>query len=263
MTIIEETEEKQIINQNHDGNDKSIMVNELVVFDFDETIVDCNSDLFINALAPNQQIPKQFWQPDIHENDWTDYMQQVFIYLHHNGCTEKDYQKCLIKMPFVSGIKDLLFKLSKDCDRKRFESIIISDANSFFIKHFLVNHNLLNSFKEIFTNPAHFDDSGCLRIKQFHRQNWCQLSAKNLCKGHILKEYIAKRSKEQVHFDRISYVGDGSNDLCPALRLSERDLVFARYNFPLHRKAEGHRELQAQLIPFVDGDDIWKVICNN
>ena len=32
---------------------------ELVIFDFDETIVECNSDTFINVLAPNGKIPEE------------------------------------------------------------------------------------------------------------------------------------------------------------------------------------------------------------
>ena len=118
----------------------------------------------------------------------------------------------------------------------------------------------------MFTNPAHFDSDGQLTIERFHEQNWCQLSARNLCKGHILKEYITKRACDGVHFDRVNYVGDGSNDLCPSLRLTSRDRVFPRAGYPLHKLIPARvdsGELVAEVYPFNSGDDVWKVFCHD
>jgi len=74
-------------------------------------------------------------------------------------------------------------------------------------------------------------------------------------------EYINKRKTEDgVSFSRISYVGDGQNDVCPSLRLGPNDRVFARSGFPLHKRLAINQEFKAQLHPFVDGHDIWKVL---
>ena len=100
-------------------------------------------------------------------------------------------------------------------------------------------------------------------MERFHEQNWCNLSARNLCKGHVLKEYIAKRGTDGVKFDRINYAGDGSNDLCPSLKLGPNDRVFPRVGFPLHKLSVARAEtkdLQAAIFPFNSGDDIWKVL---
>lgn len=100
-------------------------------------------------------------------------------------------------------------------------------------------------------------------MERYHEQNWCPLSARNLCKGHVLKEYIAKRGVEGVTFERVNYAGDGSNDLCPSLKLSTRDRVFPRAGFPLAKLTAARaasKELQAQVFPFTSGEDIWKVI---
>lgn len=236
---------------------------ELVVFDFDETIINCNSDTHIKRMTPNGKFPAELWK-DEYDLNWTNYMQQVFIYLHQIGCNQEDYRKCLETIEFVPGMKDLLKNLSVGTNEKQFEVIIISDANSFFINHILEFNNLLHCFKKIFTNTGEFDEKGCLRITGYHQQDWCTLSAENLCKGHVLREYIDERAKlNQIEFSRISYVGDGSNDLCPSLKLSNKDLVFPRYDFRLHRLALEKiksSEMKAEVVPFQSGADIWNRI---
>ncbi len=118
---------------------------------------------------------------------------------------------------------------------------------------------------KIYTNPAKFDGRGCLQIDEYHEQTWCEISAHNLCKGYVLMEYIAKRKEEDgIAFSRISYVGDGQNDVCPSLRLGQNDRVFARSGYPLHKRLALNHDLKAQMHPFTNGHDIWKVLnpCN-
>lgn len=117
---------------------------ELVVFDFDETVVDCNSDTFINKLAPDGgRIPDEMVDKFLTDRDWTAYMQQVFNYLHQNGVTQDAYKQCLATMPLVDSMKWLFDQLhSTQCKEtnklnKRFDVIIISDANTFFINYSL------------------------------------------------------------------------------------------------------------------------------
>ena len=52
-----------------------------------------------------------------------------------------------------------------------------------------------------------------------------------MCKGDIIEEYIKERREQGVVYDFIAYSGDGENDLCPTLRLSENDLAFPRWGF--------------------------------
>lgn len=115
---------------------------ELVVFDFDETIVNCNSDTYINVLAPGGTIPDVIWTNFQCDKDWTAYMQQLFAYLKNAGVREEDYKRCLSTMPFVEGAKALFTSLATGTPRKRFEVIVISDANSFFINYTLKVHKL-------------------------------------------------------------------------------------------------------------------------
>ena len=57
-----------------------------------------------------------------------------------------------------------------------------------------------------------------------------------MCKQHILRDYLGRRSDERRRpFQRVFYVGDGANDVCPCLALGTADVAFARRDFPMHR----------------------------
>jgi hypothetical protein len=99
----------------------------------------------------------------------------------------------------------------------------------------------------------------------YHLQDFCKLSTKNLCKGHILDLYVAERAAVGVTFSQIAYVGDGRNDLCPSLRLSEKDLIFPREGFLLDKlirdmQNQEDLRLKAKIHTWKTGSDIMRVI---
>ncbi|KAL3831736.1 hypothetical protein ACJMK2_023452 [Sinanodonta woodiana] len=203
----------------------------LVAFDFDHTIIDENSDLSVIKLAPDGELPEEI-QAKYSDNGWTNYMGAIFEYLHKNGTTKDDFAKCINDIPFTSGFAELFQYLRDDC----FEVIIISDSNMKFIELFLENAEISNIVYAVYTNPAHFDNSGCLRIQYYHEQDWCDLSTVNLCKGHILQEHIKQRDRDGIRFRHVVYVGDGYNDLCPALTMKQHDYICPRKDFKLWRE---------------------------
>lgn len=200
----------------------------LVAFDFDHTIIDENSDLYVRKLAPNGEIPKDI--KDLYrDTGWTEYMGSIFQYLYENGITPEDMKAVMMEIKLVDGMKDLFQLLN--CER--FEVIIISDSNSVFIDWILKEFDIQKVCHKVFTNPAHFDEKGCLKIQYYHYQDWCQLSTVNLCKGQILESHIGTRKGEGVEFSQVAYIGDGTNDLCPCLKLSKTDLIFGREGYRL------------------------------
>lgn len=236
------------------------MKKHLVVFDFDHTIIDENSDLYIRKLAPNGELP-----PEIKERyspkGWTPFMRAVFHFLYDCQVQPDDILDCLLEINFVDGIIDLLKQLHK---AGGYEVIIISDSNSVFIEHIMQASGVRPLVHEIFTNFAHFDANGCLQISEYHTQNWCQLSSVNLCKGAIMEEFLDRRRRQGVDFDHVSYVGDGNNDLCPCLRLRTSDLVFPRLDYPLAKllnKDPGR--VKARVSPWRSGLDIADVLLND
>lgn len=226
----------------------------LVALDFDHTIVDDNTDIVARELVPSAKIP-----PDVNNlyksDGWTSYMGKIFELLHENGVTREKIHSAICNIPVTPGVDALLkFLHSKQC-----EAIIISDSNSVFISDWLRSSLLDITVQSVFTNPAHYDDNDCLRIQMYHVQNWCQLSTKNLCKGHILEGYIDKRRQEGTRFDHICYIGDGKNDLCPILRLSENDLAFPREDYALEKIIRKH-PVKAAIHPWNTGETIIDVI---
>lgn len=252
---------------------KNLIQRELVVFDFDETLVDCNSDTWIHQLAPNKKIPDELEYR--HGQDYFKHVQSVLAYLHTKNIKKEDYYECLSKMPSVTGIvESLIATLGKHPEK--YDMIILSDANSFFIDSYLKANSLENLFPTVLTNPARFSDDGQLLISEFHVQDYCSLSSRNLCKGEALKNYIGKRMLDHnTVYTCINYIGDGENDLCPSTKLSNRDRVFPREGFSLDRLCAKLKynsevcsvedvkklpELKASVIPWSTGVDILNVI---
>lgn len=81
-------------------------------------------------------------------------------------------------------------------------------------------------FEEIITNPAEFKESGLLEIKRrilasASQQHSCKVGCSaNMCKGEELEAFLERKGGRST-FDKIIYVGDGSNDFCPLLRLTK------------------------------------------
>ena len=119
---------------------------ELVVFDFDESIVDCDSDQLVCKLSPEGKVPKDIVEKYYNGHDTTEYMSQVFKYLHKTGVTEQDIRNCLKRMPLITGLKHLIINM-KNSGPKRFELIIISNANTVFIGQSLEFHRIDKAFR--------------------------------------------------------------------------------------------------------------------
>ena len=224
----------------------------LCAFDFDETIIDENSDKYILKLIPQgKSLPENV----IHlhsRSGWIEYMSKIFVYLQNIGITKHHILSCLEEIPFVNGLKDLFVNIKNLGG----DIIIISDSNSVFINHILKHHNLDNMVSAVFTNKSYFEGD-LLKICGYHEQDWCSLSTSNLCKGHILKDFINQSNSKGIHYDIVAFIGDGWNDLCPSLKLSSNDLIFPRTGFNLHKELGKYdQQLKALVFPWNSGHDI-------
>lgn len=249
---------------------KSLNQRELVVFDFDETIVDCNSDSWVHQLLEERKIPI-----DLEYRlgqDYFNHVQSVLEHLYTKGVRQEDYIKCLISMPAVEGIIDpLISSLAKMSDK--YDMIILSDSNSFFIDTYLEYMGLDKKILRVLTNPARFEEDGRLTIEEYHVQDYCSLSSRNICKGEALKNFIGKQMLDhKTVYSRVHYVGDGENDFCPSAKLGPRDYIFPRHGYALDRLCKKMMngqyypdngklpELKATVASWKNGQDILNTI---
>ncbi|KAK2168085.1 hypothetical protein NP493_1245g00011 [Ridgeia piscesae] len=239
-----------------DGPRQGVVKKFLIAFDFDDTVIAANSDLYICRLAPQGEIPQHI-KALYSKHGWTHYMSAIFTYLHENGTVPDDMLRCMREIDFINGMKGLFHFLNDN----NFDIIIISDSNSVFIDCILTSAGVAPLVQKVYTNPAKFDEKGQLHLDCYHLQDWCNLSTVNLCKGHILKTHVEEQRKIGVEYDVVCYVGDGSNDVCPCLKLSSRDIAFPRVGYKLMSELDRrHEEVNAKVIPWQSGSDIMEAL---
>jgi len=229
----------------------------LLIFDFDHTITDKNTDVEVQKLAPGGNIPQSSELRGLYSSQgWTQFMGAVFELLHQNNVTQVDILALMSSLEFTDGMETLLKKAVEDLSAT---IIIVSDSNSIFIQHILEVKNLSDLVDKVFTNPAWWDN-GKLCITPFHDQDSCQLSTRNLCKGQIVEDYLRDSKEKGKTFSYIGYVGDGKNDYCPSLRLAESDIVFPRLGYTLEKVIMEEKDktdkIKAEICCWASGETI-------
>lgn len=220
----------------------------LAVFDFDHTIVDHNSDIIArDIINPSNLIPNHKDYP----GNWTEYMQQVFNTLKHINISVKQIIDVISMMNSIEGIPYLLRTLYEN----NIDIIIASDSNSLFINNWLKHNELSDVVSCVYTNPAKIEND-CITIEPYTLQQTCNRCSKNMCKGNIIREHKLSKNKK---YDKILYFGDGNNDLCPILKLTQNDFAFPRLGYVLENLLKSHNT-QAKVMPWRTGDDIYKFL---
>jgi len=183
-------------------------------------------------------------------------MDEMMSRLHQQGITRQQMEERLRNIPFDQGmLKSLQLIHERGAD-----TILVSDANLFFIQCILKHHGLDAVFaaERIFTNGAMWDDKGRLCVSTFQPKDTphnCQRCPLNMCKGGIVQRYLQLCGP----YDRIVYVGDGSGGFCPVLSLRTCDFVLARRDFPLHNLCAYNPSVQATVRPWRDGAEAYRV----
>ncbi|KAK0225923.1 phosphatase phospho-type [Armillaria fumosa] len=205
----------------------------LIVFDFDWSMADQDSDRWIfEVLAPDLRRKMKTLKDDM---QWTDLVSQSLREAHARGITREQIEDALRIMPFHPGMGRGIKRLKEE-DNTTF--LCLSNANNIFITTILETQGLLPAFEEIVTNRAEWEPSGLLnlrrRIDPHGPQHDCTVGCSpNMCKGEELDAFLARHAPA---YDQIIYVGDGSNDFCPILRLRSQDMVLCRSFRGLQRR---------------------------
>ncbi|KAF2323530.1 hypothetical protein GH714_035936 [Hevea brasiliensis] len=178
------------------------MAGIVVVFDFDKTIIDVDSDNWvIDELGFtdlfNQLLPTM---------PWNSLMDRMMKELRSQGKTIDDIVEVLKRTPIHPRIVPAIQSAhALGCELR-----IVSDANLFFIETILKHLGLRDYFSEINTNSGFVDEEGRLRIPyhDFTRSSHgCSRCPPNMCKGLIIERIQASLAKEGNK--KIIYLGDG------------------------------------------------------
>ncbi|NXQ28706.1 PHOP1 phosphatase, partial [Alaudala cheleensis] len=231
----------------------------LLVFDFDETLVDENSD---DSVQRGRALPESLRQGPAAGSSYNEHMQRVLAALGEQGVRPAELRAVYENLPLVPGVAELFQLLRKH--RELLELVLISDANTFGIEAKLRAAGLRSQFRRVFSNPASPDGRGVLRLRPFHSHG-CPRCPANMCKGKVLGEYLAERGRQRRRFQRVFYVGDGANDFCPAGTLSENDVAFPRKGYPMHRLIQESQEKQpgafrAAVVPWESGLEVARYL---
>ncbi|KAG0380268.1 hypothetical protein BGX24_009279 [Mortierella sp. AD032] len=236
----------------------STISKRLFVFDFDWTLIEADSDLWVAENLAADLAKQQ--EDHIGKMVWTELQDLLLQRLYERGITQQDLEMTLREIPFTPEIIAAL-RLMKS---QGAELCIISDANTFYIEYILKVHGLEGVFSKIITNPAHFDTQGRLHVKRFHgldkEPHNCPLPCQpNLCKGQELQKLIDSQA-----WDQVVYMGDSTNDFCPSTRLqSSRDVVLARADLLLEKHIKLHLDMvKAQVIYWQSPADVLTITQN-
>ncbi|XP_028756275.1 inorganic pyrophosphatase 2-like [Neltuma alba] len=228
----------------------------VVVFDFDLTILDCDSDNWvIDELSATDLF--NHLRPTM---PWNSLMDRMMMEIHSQGKTIEDVAQVLKKVPMHPRIVPAIKAAhALGCDLR-----IVSDANAFFIETILEHLGIKQCFTEINTNPGFVDGEGRLRVLPYHdftkSPHGCPLCPPNMCKGKII-EKIQERIREEGKKKRMIYVGDGSGDYCPSMKLRESDFVMPRRDFPVWDLISREPSLlKAQVHGWSNGQDLETIL---
>lgn len=193
----------------------------LVVFDYDWSLINENSDTFIfKVLYP--QLLEQLRERRVSQPSWTrlvdDLLQQLA--LDKPGISAEVIRQTVAGVPILPRMLDA-FRLAGS--RTGVAVAIVSDANTVYIESMLEHYGLSSLVTEVVTNPAVFEQDhqrSSLRVRPYHDEtvkpaHGCPLCPSNMCKGIILDRLRRKHSAS-----RVLYVGDGTGDFCPATRMT-------------------------------------------
>ena len=238
----------------------------LLCLDFDRSLTDWDcGERLCDALAPElTSLLSQMESPA----NFIPATNAVLAEMHRRGISRDSIIRELHQMGSqefpVSSAKLLHWAAEKSSS---VEVCILSDCNSVFIGHVLKGAGVSSRISQVVTNQAGFERvrNGWFASSVEHRLvispchdegHSCGLCPSNLCKG---KELDRLRGAGQ-HTHTV-YVGDGANDLCPALRLGPNDVICARKGYSLASLLEKHHhKVKARKFLWSTHDELLNLI---
>ncbi|EEE56590.1 hypothetical protein OsJ_05950 [Oryza sativa Japonica Group] len=197
----------------------------VVVFDFDKTIIDCDSDNWVvDALGATARFDDLLCRLP-----WNSAIDAMMGELHAEGRTVEEVAASLRAAPLSPRVAAAVETArALGCELR-----VLSDANAFFVGAVLDHHGLAGCFSAGKVMERIIDELSCG------------------CGGAL----AARRR-------RVVYVGDGRGDYCPSLKLTEMDYVMPRKGYPVWDLIAGgdRAAVRADVREWADFEDLEAVL---
>lgn len=232
----------------------------LLIFDFDRTIIEEDSDMEIVNVCKEEEMRNDLNAKMKELNDdWIEYMSYVYKEL-AKKYTIEDIKKYLDRNTHLTKHFEDVFNFIRE-NKDIYEVILLSGANAFNIKYLLNKFRIEDVFDDVITNPANENTKTILTLGRYHKHE-CSMCDICMCKGKIIKDILATKD----HFRNIIFICDGSNDFCLGKELKEHDVLFVRKDFSLYKKLynKGYIDkLKCKVNLWENGDDIVHFLNSN
>ncbi|KAJ0709816.1 putative inorganic diphosphatase [Helianthus annuus] len=220
----------------------------MIIWDFDRTIITEDCDRWV---VLETDLTKLFHRVRV-SLDWIQIIDRMMDALHAQGKTINDFvdrlNKFTIDPQMISAIRSahelgyllnhwfivIYNDIESVCLCFRCEMKVLSNANQFFIETILKNNGVFECFSGIISNPTVVDEEGRLRILPYNGRHFfphgCKHCPPNLCKGIVIDKIRESDTKKRG----IIYIGDGKDDFCPVMKLTEEDHVMPKEKLILY-----------------------------
>lgn len=232
----------------------------IAFLDFDHSLLEsANTDVIIfEKLLPSILDERSDEEEYRSNGDWNGLMNMRFQKLNQSKITKEAiiriFEECLLTESAINYLK-LFYENNVPVH-------IISDSNTLFISTILKASGVDHMITAIHTNPHSFDGDQLL-LGRYHNDSQCEIEScpRNICKGRAVKDILS----QLPHQPKIKiYVGDGGNDYCPVkTTFTDRDIIFAKKNYPLHKKLKSDEEIKAAIIEWTKSNEILDYLQSN
>lgn len=232
----------------------------LLIFDFDRTIIEEDSDMEIVNVCKDDEMRNDL-NNKMKElsDDWIQYMTYVYQEL-AKKYTIEDIKNYLERNIHLTKQFEDVFTYIRE-NKEMYEVILLSGANAFNINFLLQRFHIEDIFDDIITNPARENKENILDLGRYHTHE-CSNCDICMCKGKIIKEILSSN----IHYKNIIFICDGSNDFCLGKELKEHDVLCVRKNFSLYKKLykKGYKDnLKCKISLWENGGDIVHFLNTN
>ena len=226
----------------------------LLIFDFDQTIVDQDAIYEQAKMTLSEEDYKRIIEID--KFDYYDAFNYFFKKEKDIGLTLQDINSNLEKISLSPKIQELFDYIRQN--KSKYDLLLLSGDIDYVIKYILQYHNFLNLFSYMICNKEEIQDNNSERIIYVPRNQFphkCNLCIESQCKGLELEKFLKDKK-----YEKIIFVCDGGNDYCPAKKLMKKgDIVFPREGHKFLKRIKNENlenDLKCQIIPWKTGEDI-------